>query len=546
MTRTLLGRRPVMGLLLGTLLLGAAAQTTSQRLEQLQSELQQQRAQSADQARELQELRSRIANLSTQQQETLSRLDALAGSVTNLENEVATLNARTALAEQALSDTTAQRQVTEARVTRLQNDVRQILNALYRERSGRYLQLLSQASSLSDLLIRLQYSNMAGQHNTRIIETLRGEVQVLQAQQAQQQVNARALREVQLQRKAALTQLQTRRQEQTQLLATLRASEQGQRTLAAQTQAEQALTARSIDHLVGQVVAERTRLEEERRRRLEEERRRREEEQRRIREAQERARLEALRLEQLRLAQERARQEQARREAEERARQLAAQRQAEEAARRQAQEAAQRQAQVAAQRQAQEAAQRRAAQQAAQRQSEEAARRQAEQQQAAQAAAQRTRQQQVQQEQAALEARRQQVQQEQTRVEAALAPLPVQSGPQGFPISSGQVSSPYGTNGAQWTVLQGPEDAQAVASQAGNVLAATFYASLGWVVLVEHSNSVTVYLGLQDPQVRAGQRVAQGTPLGRVGGSPVFGPGRMAFQLNRIQGSNRQPVSPGF
>ncbi|MFC4639302.1 peptidoglycan DD-metalloendopeptidase family protein [Deinococcus hohokamensis] len=506
-------RRPLLGLLLGTLLLGAAAQTTSGRLEELQRELQQQRQQSAAQAQALEALRSRIANLSSQQRETLARLDALAGSVTTLENEVAVLNARTDLAERALQETAAQRQATEARVAQLQGDVRQILNAMYRERSGRYLQLLSQARSLSDLLIRVQYSNLAGEYNTRVIETLRGEVQVLQTQQAQQEAQAKALRDVQAQRASTLAQLRTRRQEQARLLAGLRASEQGQRTLAAQTQAEQALTARSIDQLVGQVVAERQRLEEERRRRLEEERRRREEEQRRLREAQERARQEALRLARLREAQERAARELAQRRAE-----------AALAARRQAQ-AAQRQAQAAAQ----------AAEQ-----------RRAEQQLAAQAAAQRARAQQVQQEQAALAQRREQVQQEQTRVEAALAPLPAPSGPLGFPISPGQVSSPYGSGGAQWTVLQGPDNAQAVAVQGGDVLAATYYASLGWVVLLEHPSTVTVYLGLRDPQVQAGQRVAQGTPLGLVGGSPVFGPGRMAFQLNRVQGGSRQPVAPGF
>lgn len=531
-------RRPLLGLLLGTLLLGAAAQTTSGRLDDLQRDLQRQRQQSAAQAQALQELRGRIANLSSQQRDTLSRLDALAGSVTSLENEVAVLNARTDLAGRALEETSAQRQATEARVARMQGDVRQILNAMYRERSGRYLQLLSQARSLSDLLIRVQYSNLAGEYNTRVIETLRGEVQVLKIQQAQQEVQAKALRDVQAQRAATLAQLKTRRQEQTQLLAQLRASEQGQRTLAAQTQAQQALTARSIDQLVGQVVAERSRLEEERRRRLEEERRRREEEQRRLREAQERARQEALRLARLREAQERAARELAQRRAEAA---LAAQRQAQEA-QRQAQEA-RRQAQAAEQRQAQEA--RRKAYEA-QRQAQAAEQRRAEQQLAAQAAAQQARAQQVQQEQAALAQRREQVQQEQTRVETALAPLPAPSGPLGFPISPGQISSPYGRGGAQWTVLQGPDTAQAVAAQGGDVLAATYYASLGWVVLLEHPSAVTVYLGLREPQVQAGQRVTQGTPLGLVGGSPVFGPGRMAFQLNRVQGGSRQPVPPGF
>ena len=491
----------------------AQAPTTSQKLELLQRELQQQRQQSGAQAAALQKLRASLAQLSAQQKATLDRLDALAENVATLENEVATLNARTALAQQVLEDTTAQRRLTEGRVARLQEDVRQILNTLYRERSGRYLQLLSQASSVSDLLIQLQYANMAGEHHTRVIATLKGEVAALKEQQAQQEEQTRALNQVQAQRRAKLDALNTRRREQTALLAQLRQSAQGKQALAAQTQAQQALTARTIDTLVGQVVAERTRLEEERRRRLEEERRRREAEARRIREAQERARQEAARLARLRAEQER----QARERAAEVARQRAA---------------------AAAQAEAQA----RADAEARARQAQERARAVA----AAQQAASERRAQQLRAEEAALQQRQQAAQAEQQRAEEALAPLPTPTGPSGFPISAGRVSAPYGSSGAQWAVLEGADGAQAVAARPGNVIAVTYYASLGWVVLIEHPGLVSVYLGLQEPGVQPGARVAQGAALGAVGGSPVFGPGRMAFQLNRVQGNSRQPVPPGF
>ena len=57
---------------------------------------------------------------------------------------------------------------------------------MYRERSGRYLQLLSQARSLSDLLIRLNYANIAGQYNVEVTRTLRAEVQNLETQRTRQ------------------------------------------------------------------------------------------------------------------------------------------------------------------------------------------------------------------------------------------------------------------------------------------------------------------------------------------------------------------------
>ncbi|MDB5045314.1 MAG: peptidase [Deinococcus sp.] len=495
-----LGRQAVLLLVSAALLAGA--QTTSERLEQLQRDLQQQRQQNAAQAQELERVRNTIQNLTVQQKATLTRLDGLGRNVTQLVNEVATLAARTRLAEQLLADTTAAKGRTETRVSRLQEDVRQILNTLYRERSGRYLQLLSQSNSLSDLLIRLNYNNMAGKYNVQIIETLRSEVASLKQQEAQQAQQTAALKDLQTQRAEVLANLRERRQEQQTLLASLRRSEQGQRTIAAQTRAEQVLTGRTIDNLVGAVVQERARIEAERQRRLEEERQRRLAELRRIREAQERARQEAARLAAVRAAQERAARLEAAR--------IQAVRQQQERERLQREQ----EARAAAQRSA-EAAQ--------------SARRAA-----------------VQQEQQRLAQQQQQAEAAQVEVEQQIAPLPPSSGPTGFPLPGGQVSQGYGANGAQWVVLSAPGGTQAAATAAGNVIAATYYNSLGWVILVDHGSTVSAYFGLQDPQVSVGNRVAQGTPLGIIGGSPIFGPDRMAFQLNQVNGGTRQPVNPGF
>jgi septal ring factor EnvC (AmiA/AmiB activator) len=526
-------RWPALVLLSAALLAGA--QSTSERLEQLQRDLQGQRELGTAQRQELERLRRNIATLSAQGRETLAQLDALAADVAGLENETATLGARVALAQRQLADTTSQGAVTQARVTRLQGDVRELLDALYRERSGRYLQLLSQSRSLSDLLIRLKYANIAGQYNVEVTRTLRREVQTLEAQRTQQAQQTASLQALQAQRVTALEALRDRRAEQTRLLASLRRSEQGQRTLAARTQAEQALTARTIDDLVGAVVKERARLEAERLRRLEEERKRREAELRRIREAQERARQEALRLARVRAEQERQAQL-ARERAEAQARARAA-----AEARARAQAAAQAQARVqAAQARAQAEAQARARAQAEAQAARDRAAREAA------LATQRQRQTQLQQEQAALQARETQVQEAAAQAVQELAPLPPISGPVGFPLPGGSVSQPYGSNGAQWSVLQSAEGGQAVAALDGNVMTTTYYASLGWVVLLDHGPLVTAYFGLLDTQVETGARVSRGTPLGTVGGSPIFGPGRMAFQVNSVSGGGRRPVPPPF
>ncbi|WP_304437944.1 murein hydrolase activator EnvC [Deinococcus sp. Leaf326] len=457
--------------------------TTSERLEQLRRDLSQQRSLGRDQVQRLNVIRGRLQGLTAQQRQTLGRLDALADSVAELENDLARVTARVALAERQLDDLGAQRELTQARVASLQADVRSLLNALYRERSGQYLALLSQAKNLSDLLIRLDYANMSGRRNVDVIGALHREADVLAQQQVLQEQQTARLKTLQGERQVTLVGLRTRRAEQNRLLASLKASEQGQRALRVRTQAQQALTAQSIDQLVGQVVKERARIEAERRRLIEEERQRREAEARRIREAQERARQEALRL-----ARERAEQERRAREA--------------------------------------QAARERAAAQAA-------------------AQAQRERQQALAREQATLRARSAQVAQAQQRAEVQLAPLPAAapSSPVGFPLPGGQVAAPFGASGAQWVILSGPSGAQATAALEGNVLAATYYASLGWVVLLDNgSGIVTGYFGLQNAGVNVGDRVARGAPLGVIGGSHIFGLDRMAFQLR--QGT--QAVAPGF
>lgn len=518
---------------------------TSKRLEQLQRELIEQRRLSTQQKKQLNEVRARLSRLSQQQKEALDVLDALSSQVGELENELAGVLNRIAAAERELRETKAELQITQARVATLKTDMRAVMQALYRERNTQYIRLLSQSSSLSDMLIRLDYANMAGQRNLEVLAELRSASAELGRQRVRQEKQAAALRSLQGERQEKLAQLRERRAQQGQQLARLKQTVQGQQAVAVRTQAQQALTAQTINELVGGVVKEKTRLEEERRRRIEAERKRREEEARRIREAQERARREAERLARIRAEQERRA-----REAE-----LARQR-AEAQARAEAEAAARARAQAEAARQ--QSAREQAAREQEQRAREQAARQQAQARAAAEARAQQQAQQaraalQAQQareaavarEQQALQARQAQVAQQEQQLAAEQQALPatVQRSGLGFPLPGGKVAAPYGTSGAQWAVISGNEGERAVAAETGNVIAAAYYAALGWVILVDHGgNVITGYFGLQDTQVEVGQRVTRGTPLGTIGGSHIFGLDRMAFQVRQ----GETPVAPPF
>lgn len=516
----------VLGLLFGNLGVGAAQtkpvakppatmadpynlglSTTSQKLKQLQQQLSSQKQLSSAQKAQLETLRSNIASLSQQQQKVLGQIDTLENRIATLQNQKLKLeqNIRAAQADVAQTKLLVER--TQKRVSLLKSDLRQLLELLYRERSAQYLRLLNQAENLSDLVIRTRYANMSGEHNITVIQDLKDQQTTLQAQQAQQAAQTAKLQNLRNEQLGQLTDLRDARSEQQALVAQLQKTQTGKKALALQNQAQQALTVQSIDSLVGNIVAERTRIEQERRQRIEAERQRRAEELRRIREAQERARKEAARLAAIREAQ---RQEALRQAALARARAQAAQ--------------------AAAAAAAQAAAEARAR-----------ARAEAEQQASRARAAANA------QEQSNLKSRAAQIQAQQQQAAVELAPLPPASGPLGFPLPGGQIITPF-SSAVPWTVIGGPSGSQAVAAQGGNVLAVTNYASLGWVVLIEHSSTLaTAYIGLDAPSVDVGARVQTGQALGTIGGSPVFGAGRMAFQVNQIGANNsRQAVPPTF
>ena len=448
----------------------ATLPTTSERLQQLQQQLAAQQQLSAQQKAQLESLRARVAQLGTQQQTALARIDTLSASIARLETVRRALDLQIQGVQQTIRGLETEIAGTQARVARLQQDVRELLVSLYRERSGRYLQLMSQATSLSDLLIRTKYANLSGQNNVKVVQALQSETARLQVQRGAQTAQQQQLETLQARQVAQLTQLQANRREQTQLVAQLKQSQAGQQALAVQTQAQQALTASSIQNVIGGILTERGNIEAERQRRIQAEQARREAELARIRAQQEAARQEQLRLARLRAEQER----------QARAAQTAREQQA-----------------LAQQQQARQARE-----------------------------AQTTR------EQQALAQQQQNVQQQQTQSQVQLAPLPGNVGDIGFPLPGGRVTTPYNSDG--WTILSSQAGGQAVAVAEGNVITAVNYANLGWVVLVDHGSITSSYFGLSQPLVRVGDRVTRGQPIGIVGGSPQFGPDSMALVLTQI------------
>lgn len=555
-------------LLLGPALVGAdvRAQTTSQKLEQLQRDLARQRDLSEAGRKRLEDLRASLAGLAGREREALATLDTLGAEIARLQDQGRDLEARISAVQDGIRDLDGRIAVGQARVDRLKAGVRTLMRRSYTERGGQYLALVAQARSIQDFLVRARYLRDVGRQNVTLVRSLRDETEALRVQREQRVTLAAQLTDLRRDLQAKLEARRDALSRQQALLADLRRTTAGQRALQVQAQADAALTSSRIDGLLSGIVSEKARLEAERieaerRRREEEERRRRAEEARRLREAQERLRLERERLARI----ERERQARIERERIERARQEAERREAERQAaeRREAERqaalraAARREAerQTAARQEAarQEAARQEAARQEAARQ--EAARRaerdaEAERQRRAreQAAddARRDAERRVAEEQAAVEARTRQLQVQEEQARQQAAPLPRTAGPLGVPLAGGRVSVPFGAEGA-WTVLSGAPGAAALAAADGEVILETTNANDGWIVMVRHTETlITVYTGLQEPNVGLGQRVSRGQPLGFVGGSPLLGPDSMRFQVAVTQGGAFRYIAPDW
>ncbi|MBB6097254.1 septal ring factor EnvC (AmiA/AmiB activator) [Deinobacterium chartae] len=478
-------KRRAAWMLLSLSLLGSGP---AQTLNQLQQQLEQAREAREVQDRRIRSLQQEINRLSARQKQLGTQLSSLEARIARLENERLKVEEQLKDTQARVADVNSRIAVTEARVARQKLQVQKVMLQLYRDRSGRYVKLLSQEDNIYDILIKARYLDRLGRQDLEVIEELRGSLQQLDTQKQELLALTERLNALQRDLVARTDRVQAERDRQQSTLAELRRTAAGRQQLLLQTAEAQRDTQARIGNLFNAILAERARIEEERRRREEEERKRREEERRRL-EAQRRE-LERQRLE--------------------------AQRREEERRRLEAQRAA-----------------------AA---SREAAARQAE-----QARLERAR---LEREAAAVRQREQQLEQQERQAAAASSrpPLPASVGRLSFPMPGGRVVRRYGQEGP-YELIAGPAPGSPVqASAEGEVLQVQYYAATGWVVLIRHSDSLaTSYSGLQQPVVSAGDRVARNQLLGYTGGSPSLDPESFQFSVAALRNNQLQGwVAPNY
>jgi murein DD-endopeptidase MepM/ murein hydrolase activator NlpD len=93
-----------------------------------------------------------------------------------------------------------------------------------------------------------------------------------------------------------------------------------------------------------------------------------------------------------------------------------------------------------------------------------------------------------------------------------------------MPLNGGRILTAYGHNNNSFVAIQAPVPNAAVWSAGAGVVADASFTGVndGHMVIVRHSPIFfTVYTNLREPEVTAGQRIAQGQRLGFLGGSSL-------------------------
>lgn len=213
---------------------------------------------------------SAIENALGETQNTLAariaERDRIAGELQRVQQERDVLLEEIAALEQQRSDTEAQIADREAELEDLKKRIQQLLINLYRQRSSRFAQAVSQAQSFHDLQVRNYYlSRLADQdvHLVNELDVLLAELVGLQ-QSLSQQIQAQSQKEEEL--AATEARLQNARAELQAVINELDATQQGQLAQRKALLEAQSALERTLGDLESRLASEIRRLEEEERR----------------------------------------------------------------------------------------------------------------------------------------------------------------------------------------------------------------------------------------------------------------------------------------
>jgi murein DD-endopeptidase MepM/ murein hydrolase activator NlpD len=265
---------------------GATAQTTSQKLEQLQRDLRTQQTIRDRQNQKAGSLERELRDLNTQEKTLLGRVKALNLRLTKLQDERAFVQGQLDKNTKRSEQLQLEIKTLTARIAYGKKQLQRLLVALDRERSNRYIKLMARAENAFDLSVKSRDLDTIQDVNLDVIDDLRNNAAQLTQKNLEYRSVIAKLNEYQRKLEAKKEAITKNRADLNANIAQLRRTQRGKQALQYEAlQASRTASAKASVIFAG-VVQERGRLAEIRRQRaLEAARRAEAERQRQIAEA---------------------------------------------------------------------------------------------------------------------------------------------------------------------------------------------------------------------------------------------------------------------
>jgi septal ring factor EnvC (AmiA/AmiB activator) len=270
-----------------------SAQTTSRQLEQLQRDLKAAQDARDAQAARANTLQGEIANLSAQERTLNNRVTELNARLTKLENERAQTQVQLDNTQRKSDALALQIKTLNAKIDYGKVQVSRLIVSLDREKSNRYVRLLSRADNAFDLAVKTRDLDTIQDVNLNVINELRTDVAQRNAKNNEYIAVIAKLNGYQRTLESKKVSITQNRTALNSSIASLRRTQLGRKALLLQAVRAQQAASVQAGNIFSRLSAERARLAELRRRAAEEARRRRIEEARRR--AAEAARIAAIR-----------------------------------------------------------------------------------------------------------------------------------------------------------------------------------------------------------------------------------------------------------
>jgi murein DD-endopeptidase MepM/ murein hydrolase activator NlpD len=246
------------------------AQTPSQRQLELENNIANSEALLEQREQEIAKLEMQLGETASQLEAQIAERDRVSNDLAALREEQIVLTDSIAVLEAQLAETQAKLEELQVQVADLKVRVQELLVGVYKQRSGRYARVLTQADSLHDLQVKNYYLSLLSDQDVDLVTELSVKATELINTQDMQNQQLSALQAQKAALEANQVALEIKRSDLETIVANLESTREGQLATRIDLLESQASLEATIAELQSQRQAEIARLQEEARRKREE------------------------------------------------------------------------------------------------------------------------------------------------------------------------------------------------------------------------------------------------------------------------------------